>query len=141
MVCACEDVGLAYPQIIPIVKAAVDIANAVGLPEAVIPLADAVILTAISPKSNTGHDAVFAALELVNKGKGGSIPRHLQNKHCDGKDNDNPGQFYKYPHDYPNRYVEQQYLPDDLKNRKYYLYGDNKTEKAAEEYWKRIKGK
>ena len=139
MVCACEDVGLAYPQIIPIVKAAVDIANAVGLPEAVIPLADAVILTAVSPKSNTGHDAVFAALDLVNKGKGGSIPRHLQNKHFDGKDNANPGQFYKYPHDYPNRWVEQQYLPDDIKNTKFYEFGDNSTEQKFKEYWEKIK--
>ena len=141
MVCACEDVGLAYPQIIPIVKAAVDIANAVGLPEAVIPLADAVILTAISPKSNTGHDAVFAALDLVNKGKGGAIPRHLQNKHCDGKDNNNPGQFYKYPHDYPNRWVEQQYLPNDIKNVRFYEFGDNATEQKFKEYWDKIKNR
>lgn len=139
MVCACEDVGLAYPQIIPIVKAAVDIANAVGLPEAVIPLADAVVLVAISPKSNTAHDAVFAALDTVHKGKGGSIPRHLQNKHCDGKDNDNPGQFYKYPHEYPNRWVEQQYLPNDIKNAKFYSFGDNATEQKFKEYWEKIK--
>ena len=139
MVCACEDVGLAYPQIIPIVKAAVDIANAVGLPEAVIPLADAVVLVAISPKSNTAHDAVFAALDTVHKGKGGSIPRHLQNKHCDGKDNDNPGQFYKYPHEYPNRWVEQQYLPNDIKNAKFYFFGDNATEQKFKEYWEKIK--
>ncbi len=139
MVCACEDVGLAYPQIIPIVKAAVDIANAVGLPEAVIPLADAVVLVAISPKSNTAHDAVFAALDTVHKGKGGSIPRHLQNKHCDGKDNDNPGQFYKYPHEFPNRWVEQQYLPNDIKNVKFYSFGDNATEQKFKEYWEKIK--
>ena len=139
MVCACEDVGLAYPQIIPIVKAAVDIANAVGLPEAVIPLADAVVLVAISPKSNTAHDAVFAALDTVHKGKGGSIPRHLQNKHCDGKDNDNPGQFYKYPHECPNRWVEQQYLPNDIKNAKFYSFGDNATEQKFKEYWEKIK--
>ena len=139
MVCACEDVGLAYPQIIPIVKAAVDIANAVGLPEAVIPLADAVVLVAISPKSNTAHDAVFAALDTVHKGKGGSIPRHLQNKHCDGKDNDNPGQFYKYPHEFPNRWVEQQYLPNDIKNAKFYSFGDNATEQKFKEYWEKIK--
>lgn len=141
MVCACEDVGLAYPQIIPIVKSAVDIANAVGLPEAVIPLADAVILVATSPKSNTAHDAVFAALDLVNKGKGGSIPRHLQNKHFDGKDNDNPGQFYKYPHDFPDRWVKQQYLPDDIKNVKFYEYGNNATEQKFKEYWDKIKNR
>ena len=139
MVCACEDVGLAYPQIIPIVKSAVDIANAVGLPEAAIPLADAVILTAVSPKSNTAHDAVFAAMDIVNKGKGGSIPRHLQNKHFDGKDNTNPGQFYKYPHDYPDRWISQQYLPDDIKNAKFYEFGDNATEQKFKEYWDKIK--
>ena len=141
MVCAAEDVGLAYPQILPIVKSAVDIANAVGLPEAAIPLADAVILVAISPKSNTGHDAVFAAMDLVNKGKGGSIPRHLQNKHFDGMDNSNPGQFYKYPHAFPDRWVEQQYLPNDIKNVKFYEYGDNATEQKFKEYWDKIKNR
>ena len=141
MVCAAEDVGLAYPQILPIVKSAVDIANAVGLPEAAIPLADAVILVAISPKSNTGHDAVFAAMDLVNKGKGGSIPRHLQNKHFDGMDNSNPGQFYKYPHAFPDRWVNQQYLPNDIKNVKFYEYGDNATEQKFKEYWDKIKNR
>lgn len=141
MVCAAEDVGLAYPQIIPIVKAAVDMANAVGLPEAAIPLADAVILVAISPKSNTAHDAVFAAFDMVEKGKGGPVPRHLQNKHFDGADNENPGQFYKYPHNFKNRWVEQQYLPDSLKNAKFYNFGDNKTEQKFREYWDIIKGK
>ena len=139
MVCACEDVGLAYPQIIPIVKSAVDIANAVGLPEAAIPLADAVVLVAISPKSNTAHDAVFAAMDLVAKGKGGPVPRTLQNKHFDGADNDNPGQFYKYPHSFKNRWVEQQYLPDAIKNEKFYEFGDNKTEQKFKEYWDKIK--
>lgn len=141
MVCACEDVGLAYPQIIPIVKSAVDIANAVGLPEAAIPLADAVILVAISPKSNTAHDAVFAATELINRGKGGTVPRHLQNKHCDGADNTNPGQFYKYPHAYPDRWVEQQYLPDNIKDVKFYTAGNNKTEQKFKEYWDIIKNR
>ncbi len=139
MVCAAEDVGLAYPQIIPIVKAAVDMANAVGLPEAAIPLADAVVLVAISPKSNTAHDAVFAAMDAIEKGKGGPVPRHLQNKHFDGADNDTPGQFYKYPHSYPNRWVAQQYLPDDLKNTKFYEFGENKTEQKFKEYWDMIK--
>lgn len=139
MVCAAEDVGLAYPQIIPIVKAAVDMANAVGLPEAAIPLADAVVLVAISPKSNTAHDAVFAAMDIIEKGKGGPVPRHLQNKHFDGADNDTPGQFYKYPHSFPNRWVAQQYLPDDLKNTKFYEFGDNKTEQKFKEYWDIIK--
>ena len=141
MVCACEDVGLAYPQIIPIVKSAVDIANAVGLPEAAIPLADAVVLVALSPKSNTAHDAVFAAMDIVNSGKGGSVPRHLQNKHFDGADQANPGQFYKYPHSFPNRWVEQQYLPDSIKNMKFYQPGDNKTEQKFKEYWDIIKNR
>lgn len=141
MVCACEDVGLAYPQIIPIVKSAVDIANAVGLPEAAIPLADAVVLVALSPKSNTAHDAVFAAMDLINKGKGGAVPRQLQNKHFDGADNDTPGQFYKYPHDYPNRWVKQQYLPDDIKNMRFYDFGDNKIEQKFKEYWDIIKNR
>ena len=139
MVCACEDVGLAYPQIIPIVKSAVDIANAVGLPEAAIPLADAVVLVALSPKSNTAHDAIFAAMDIVNSGKGGSVPRHLQNKHYDGADNDTPGQFYKYPHSFPDRWVDQQYLPDSLKNARFYTPGNNKTEQKFKEYWDMIK--
>ena len=141
MVCACEDVGLAYPQIIPIVKSAVDIANAVGLPEAAIPLADAVVLVAISPKSNTAHDAVFAAMGVINSGKGGAVPRQLQNMHFDGADNSKPGQFYKYPHDYPDRWVEQQYLPDELKNVRFYNPGDNKTEQKFKEYWDRVKNR
>ncbi|HHV32298.1 replication-associated recombination protein A [Caproiciproducens sp. LBM24188] len=140
MVCACEDVGLAYPMIIPIVKAAVDAALQVGLPEARIPLADAVILVSIAPKSNTGHDAINAAIADVQRGRIGSIPRHLQNKHYDGADNAHKGQFYKYPHDYPNRWVEQQYLPDELKDVHYYQYGQNKNEQAYKEYWSRIKG-
>ena len=140
-VCACEDVGLAYPQIIPIVKAACDIALAVGLPEAKIPLADAVVLVATSPKSNTAHDAIFEACADVQKGNYGRIPRCLQNMHYDGDDVQNKGQFYKYPHDYPNRWVEQQYLPDALRGKTYYQYGDNRTEQAAKAYWDAIKGK
>ena len=139
MVCACEDVGLAYPQIIPIVKAAVDMANALGLPEARLPLADAVILVATSPKSVSGHDAINSALDLISKGKGGSVPRHLQNKHFDGAEQDNPGQFYKYPHSYPDHFVAQQYLPDDIKNQKFYIAGDNKNEQKFKEYWDSVK--
>lgn len=139
MVCACEDVGLAYPQIIPIVKAAVDIANAVGLPEAKIPLADAVILVASAPKSNSGDAAITKALADVNSGNFGAIPRHLQNKHFDGEDAAVRGQHYLYPHDFENHYVKQQYLPDSLKNRKYYEAGDNKTEQSFKEYLKKIK--
>lgn len=140
LVCACEDVGLAYPNIIPIVKSACDIALQVGMPEARIPLGDAVVLVATSPKSNTAHLALDEALEDVRSGKYGRIPRTLQNKHFDGEDNETPGQFYKYPHDYPNRWVSQQYLPDAIKDKKYYTFGENKTETASKEYWKKIKG-
>ncbi len=140
LVCASEDVGLAYPQIIPIVKAAVDTALMVGMPEARIPLADAVILVATSPKSVTGHDAINAAMSDVERGIGGAIPRHLQNKHCDGEDAEVRGQHYKYPHSFPQHYVNQQYLPDAIKNKKYYEFGDNKTEQKFKEYWDKIKG-
>lgn len=140
LVCACEDVGLAYPNIIPIVKSACDIALQVGMPEARIPLGDAVVLVATSPKSNTAHLALDEALEDVRSGNYGRIPRTLQNKHFDGEDNAIPGQFYKYPHDYPNRWVNQQYLPDAIKDKKYYTFGENKTESASREYWKKIKG-
>ncbi|MCR5207142.1 MAG: replication-associated recombination protein A [Eubacterium sp.] len=141
MVCACEDVGLAYPQIIPIVKAAVDIAQAVGLPEAEIPLADAVILVATSPKSNSANNAIKAAMSDVKKGNIGPIPRQLQNKHYDGEDAEVKGQHYIYPHSYPNHWTYQQYLPDAIKNTKYYEYGENKNEQAYKAYWDRIKGK
>ena len=139
MVTACEDVGLAWPQIIPIVKAAVDAANMLGLPEAQLPLADAVVLVATSPKSNTAHTALNAAMADVQAGKTGPIPRQLQNKHYDGEDAAVKGQHYKYAHDYPGHWVEQQYLPDALKNAHYYTFGDNKTEQAAAAYWERIK--
>lgn len=141
MVCACEDVGLAYPMIIPIVKAAVDAALQVGLPEARIPLADAVVLVCTAPKSNSAYNGINAAMEDVQNGNYGRIPQTLQNKHFDGEDNPNKGQFYKYPHDYKNHYVSQQYLPDDIKSRKYYVFGDNKIEQAAKAYWDLVKGK
>ena len=140
MVCACEDVGLAYPQIIPIVKAAVDTAMMVGLPEARIPLADAVVLVAESPKSNSAYEAINTAMADVKKGNFGPIPRHLQNKHFDGEDAEIKGQHYVYPHDCPNHWTQQQYLPDKLKNTKYYEYGTNKNEQAHKDYWSRIKG-
>lgn len=140
MVCACEDVGLAYPQIIPIVKAAVDAAMMVGLPEARIPLANAVILVAESPKSNSAYEAINAAMADVKKGNFGPIPRQLQNKHYDGEDAEIKGQNYIYPHPFPNHWVEQQYLPDKLKKTKYYEYGANKNEQAHKEYWDKIKG-
>ncbi|CDC09868.1 aTPase AAA family [Clostridium sp. CAG:413] len=141
MVCASEDVGLAYPQIIPIVKAAVDAAMMLGLPEARIPLADAVILVATSPKSNSGYNAINAATADVKAGRTGPVPRQLQNMHYDGEDNPNKGQFYKYAHEYENHWVDQQYLPDAIKSRRYYEFGDNKNERAAAEYWARIKKK
>lgn len=141
MVCACEDVGLAYPQIIPIVKAAVDAAMMVGLPEARIPLADAVILVASAPKSNAGEAAIDAAMADVQQGNCGSVPRNLQNKHFDGEDAAVKGQFYVYPHSFENHWVRQQYLPDAIKNKKYYVPGENKNEQAFKAYWDKIKGK
>ena len=141
LVCACEDVGLAYPQIIPIVKAACDIALQVGLPEARIPLADAVILVATSPKSNSGNNAIDAAMADLQKGRSGPIPRQLQNKHFDGEDQAVKGQFYVYPHDYPDHWTAQQYLPDALVGTEYYVPGPNKTEQAAKAYWDAIKGR
>lgn len=141
LVCANEDVGLAYPQIIPIVKAAVDTAMTVGLPEARIPLANAVILIATAPKSNSAYEAINAAMADVERGIGGDIPRRLQNKHFDGEDAEVKGQNYLYPHSYPMHYVNQQYLPDNIKNKVYYKFGDNKNEQAFKEYWSKIKNK
>ena len=137
-----EDVGLAYPQIIPIVKACVDSALQLGLPEARLPLANAVILIATAPKSNSALLAVDEALHDIEIGKGNSVPRALQNTHFDGEDAEVKGQHYIYPHDYPNHYVKQQYLPDDLKKKKYYRYQDNKYEQNLKDYWDKIrKGK
>ena len=141
MVCAAEDVGLAYPQILPIVKAACDMALMVGLPEARIPLADAVVLVATAPKSNSAYLGINKAMADIENGKAGPIPRTLQNKHFDGDEVETKGQFYQYPHDFPNRWVEQQYLPDNLKHSHYYEYGDNKTEQTAKAYWAKIKQK
>lgn len=141
MVCACEDVGLAYPQIIPIVKSAVDIAMMVGLPEARIPLADAVVLVATAPKSNSAYNGINAAMADVQKGNYGPVPHQLQNKHFDGEDAEVKGQFYIYPHDYPNHWTYQQYLPDVLKDKQYYTYGPNKNEQAFKNYWDKVKNK
>ena len=140
MVIAAEDVGLAYPMIIPIVNACVDMALKLGMPEARIPLGDAAVLMATAPKSNTGHVALDAAMADVRKGKGGDFPRHLQNMHADTYTMERE-QGYKYPHDYPNRWVQQQYLPDELVGTCYYSYGENKTEQAAKQYWDAIKGR
>lgn len=139
MVCACEDVGLAYPQIIPIVKSAVDIAQMVGLPEARIPLADAVVLVATAPKSNSAYNGINEAMADVERGNYGPVPRQLQNKHFDGEDAEVKGQFYNYPHEYKNHWINQQYLPDVIKNKSYYKFGENKNEQAFKAYWKRIK--
>lgn len=141
LVCANEDVGLAFPSIIPIVKAAVDTALMVGLPEARIPLANAVVLVCNSPKSNSAYLAYDAAAADLKAGFSGPIPRQLQNMHFDGEDNQNKGQFYKYPHEFPNHWTKQQYLPDKIKDRVYYVYGENKNEQAAKEYWSKIKMK
>ena len=138
MVIACEDIGLAYPQIIPIVKACVDAANMLGLPEARIPLGDAAVLMATAPKSNTGHVALDEALADVRAGKTGDIPRHLQNVHADSSGMERE-QGYLYPHNFPGRWVKQQYLPDEIKDRIYYHYGENKAELAAKAYWEKIK--
>ncbi len=139
LVCACEDVGLAWPQIIPIVKSAVDIALQVGMPEARIPLADAVVLVCNSPKSNSAYMGINAAMADVQSGLAGPIPRQLQNKHFDGEDQAVKGQHYLYAHDFDNHWVQQQYLPDNLKDRIYYEYGDNKNEQAFKTYWEKIK--
>ena len=136
---ASEDIGLAWPQAVPVVKACVDSALQLGLPEARLPLAEACIFLATCPKSNTACMAIDAALRDVRAGKAGSIPRQLQNVHADGTGFERE-QGYLYPHDYPNRWVEQQYLPDELKDAKYYVYGENKTEQAAKVYWEKIKG-
>ena len=136
---ASEDVGLAYPQIIPIVKACVDSALQLGLPEARLPLANATILIATAPKSNAAYLAIDEAMKDVEMGKGLNTPRNLQNTHFDGADAKVKGQHYLYPHDFPNHYVKQQYLPDDVKKRKYYQYQDNKYEQTLKEYWEKIK--
>lgn len=141
LVIAAEDIGLAYPQAISIVKSCVDSAMQLGLPEARIPLAEAVILLATAPKSNSVIMAIDEAIADIQKGIKGDFPRNLQNKHFDGDDAEVKGQFYLYPHSFPDHWVQQQYLPDDLLGRKYYEYGDNKNEQAAKFYWDKIKNK
>ena len=141
LVIAAEDIGLAYPQAIPIVKACVDSALQLGMPEARLPLADAAILLATAPKSNSGHDAISAAIADLRRGKTGPVPRALQNMHFDGEDAAQKGQHYRYPHDYPHHWTPQQYLPDALVGTVYYEYGPNKTEQAAKAYWDAIKNK
>lgn len=129
-VIASEDVGLAYPMAAVITRSCCESAKELGMPEAAIPLANAAVLLATSPKSNSAHDAVLAAMSDVEKGYGRVVPKHLQSPLFKG---------YKYPHSYPNHYVAQQYLPDDIKDKKYYNYGSNKVEDAARQYAEKIK--
>ena len=138
MVIAAEDVGLAYPMILPIVKSCVDMALKLGMPEARIPLGDAAVLMATAPKSNSGHIALDAAIADIRKGLGGDFPRHLQNMHADTYTMERE-QGYQYPHDYPGHWVKQQYLPDELAGKRYYEYGPNKLEQAAKQYWDAVK--
>lgn len=139
LVIASEDVGLAYPNAVTIVKSCVDSAMQLGLPEARIPLAQAVILLATAPKSNSAYEAINSAMADVEQGLAVDFPRCLQNKHFDGEDAEIKGQFYKYPHNYPDHWVKQQYMPDGLKDKIYYKYGDNKQEQSAKAYWSKIK--
>ena len=139
MVIAAEDIGLAYPMAIPIVKACVDSALMLGFPEARIPLAEATVLLATAPKSNSAYMALAKAIEDIEHLDTGEIPRQLQNKHYDGEGNTVKGQHYLYPHDYPNHYVAQQYLPNNIRNKTYYEYGENKNEQAFKLYWDKIK--
>ena len=135
---ASEDIGLAYPQAVPIVKACVDSALQLGLPEARLPLAEAAILLATAPKSNSVVMAIDAAIGDVRAGKSGPPPRELQNVHADGMGFERE-QGYKYPHSYPGHWVRQQYLPDAIRGARYYDYGDNKLEQTAKKYWDEIK--
>ena len=136
---ASEDVGMAYPNIIPIVKACVDSALQLGMPEARLPLTNAVILIATAPKSNSAVLAIDTAISDIHQGKGINVPRSLQNTHFDGEDAKVKGQNYKYPHNYSHHWVKQQYLPDDIKDAKYYIYQDNKFEQTLKEYWDKVK--
>ncbi|HBI64806.1 MAG TPA: ATPase [Clostridiales bacterium] len=141
MVIAAEDIGLAYPQALPIVKACADMALQLGLPEARIPLADAVILLATSPKSNSGSAAIDAAVHDVRAGHAADVPAHLRDSHYAGAARLGHGLTYRYPHSYPHHWTPQQYLPDALRGVHYYEYGENKTEQRAKAYWDAVKGK
>ena len=130
--------GLAYPNGVVVTKSCVDCALQLGMPEAGIPLAQAAVLLATSPKSNSSYLAYHMALDDVKAGKGSDMPSQLKNNHFFGEGDKKNS--YLYPHDYPNHFVKQQYLPDDIKDRVYYRFGENKQENAAKEYWKKIKG-
>ncbi len=140
LVMAAEDVGLAHPQVISIVKSCIDAANMLGLPEARIPLAQAVLLMATAPKSNAAILGIDAALQDIRAGKSGEVPAHLRDAHYQGASQLGRGLTYQYPHNFPGHYIKQQYLPDELEGRCYYTYGENKTEQAAKRYWDLIKG-
>ena len=139
LVIANEDIGLAYPMAAAVTYACVQSARELGMPEARVPLANAAVMLATAPKSNSAYMGVNMAMEAVSAGKGATFPRALQNVHFDGENAAEKGQHYKYPHDFPNHYVAQQYLPDDLKSVQFYAFGDNKTEQAAKLYWEKIK--
>ena len=139
MVIACEDIGLAYPQAVSIVKSCVDCALQLGLPEARIPLAEAVILLATAPKSNSAICAVDAALSDIKNGNCGEVPAHLKDSHYSGAKKMGRGIEYKYPHSYPDHYINQQYMPDNIKDKKYYIPGENKFEQNTSAYWEKIK--
>lgn len=141
MVCACEDMGLAYPMGIAIVKACIDAALMVGLPEARIPLADAVVLVCTAPKSNSAYNGINAAMADVKAGKTGEIPAYLRGTGYEGAKKLGRGLTYQYPHEFPNHWLKQQYLPDQLQGTRYYTFADNKTEQAAKAYWDLIKGR
>ncbi len=131
-VIASEDIGLAYPMAAVITRSCVESARELGLPEGRIPLVNAAIMLATAPKSNTAYSALAAATEDISEGRGQEIPKHLRSPNFSG---------YKYPHEYPNRWVDQQYLPNELVSRHYYEYGENKSEQAAKQYWDKIKNK
>ena len=139
LVIAAEDIGLAYPQAMAITKACVDAAVQLGLPEARLPLAEAAVLLATAPKSNSAHNAIIAAMQDIESGQVGEIPRHLKNVHADSAGSEKP-EAYRYPHLYPRHYVKQRYLPEIMGEKTYYEYADNKTEQAAKHYWDLVKG-
>ena len=140
MVIAAEDIGLAYPNAITVTKSCVDCALQLGLPEARIPLADAAIMLACLPKSNAGICAIDEAMADIKSGKGGSVPLHLKDAHYSGAGKLGRGTEYKYPHAYKNAYVKQQYLPDSLVGKHYYVPRSNKTEEAYKKYLEFLKG-
>ncbi len=141
LVCACEDIGLAYPQAVSVVKSCIDAARELGLPEARIPLAEAVLLLATAPKSNSAYCAINAAMSDVEAGKSGDVPPHLKDSSYEGAKKLGRGLTYQYPHDFPNHWVAQQYLPDALRDAQYYTPGENKFEQANEAYWRAVKKK